>query len=265
MRLPSLRNHLLQLTNADSREALLNILLTATPGMKRATLWWQDDDVTVPLLSIGHGPEGAPLPLPLEQRYLLSVTPQTVLLPELLSVLGLKLAYLDLRQHLNDLRPQHKVLSTAAYTDTLTGLLNRRALERDLDAFEAAGNSFGVVFIDLDGFKAFNDRHGHALGDSLLRGYGRWISRQLGTLGTVYRIGGDEYVSVMTSQTLTPAELNDWAHDRFQAAFVDGIGASIGIAWRHEHPHLSEILRLADARMYHAKTARRAARQAAAR
>ncbi|GGR23541.1 GGDEF domain-containing protein [Deinococcus ruber] len=256
------RTQLAQLTQADTREALVGALLHSRTGLRRATLWWQDDDVTIPLVQIGRGREGTPVPLTLAPRYLLSVTPGAVILPELLSVLELKLAYLDLRQQLSDLKPQHQTLATAAYTDGLTGLLNRRALDRDLEALEAADTSFGVIFIDLDGFKSFNDRHGHALGDSLLRGYGRWISRQLGTLGTVYRLGGDEYVGVITSAVLTPAEFYRWVHDRVQPQFIDGVRVSFGMAWRDEHPRVSELLRLADARMYQAKMARRTTRLA---
>ena len=118
-----------------------------------------------------------------------------------------------------------------------------------------------MVFIDLDGFKDFNDQHGHALGDSLLRGYGVWLTRVIGARGRVYRMGGDEYVGIVTVMPGTPEMFTAWVHERLQVPFVDGVRASLGVAWREESERVSDMVRLSDQRMYQAKAARGTARQ----
>ena len=85
-----------------------------------------------------------------------------------------------------------------AYTDTLTGLPNRRSFYDKLDAkiqqFEL-GNSkpFTVAIIDLDGFKPINDVHGHSVGDSVLIEVGERLKNAMCDCGTVARLGGDEF------------------------------------------------------------------------
>ena len=252
---------LLHLIRADSRQELLDQLLIRILGLRSVTLWWQDDGIQTAISRAGdRQEEGPPVPLPSEPRYLLSVTPGIELTEEVLGVLGLRLIHLDAQQAIAALNNQRASLELAARTDTLTGLLNRRAFDSDLDAIDAAGSSFAVVFIDLDGFKNINDSFGHAVGDSLLRGYGAWLSRMTGIWGRAYRMGGDEYVILVTSFPGEPAEFAVWAHERLQVPFVDGVSASIGIAWRHESWRVSDVVRLADQRMYQAKNARPEAR-----
>jgi diguanylate cyclase (GGDEF)-like protein/PAS domain S-box-containing protein len=86
--------------------------------------------------------------------------------------------------------------------DALTGLANRRALERTLEsALARAGaraRSVGIVMLDLDGFKAINDRHGHAAGDEALREVARRLRRCVRERDLVARLGGDEFVAVLT-------------------------------------------------------------------
>ena len=140
-----------------------------------------------------------------------------------------------------------------ALTDPLTGLDNRRAFDADVEVAEAAHEDFAVVFIDLNGFKALNDKFGHTLGDSLLRGYGVWLSRVTHERAQVYRLGGDEFVVLMRHTLLSPEAFSAWAMDRLQIPFVDGVSAAIGIAWRHECENVRAVLSLADERMYAVK------------
>ena len=176
--------------------------------------------------------------------------------PELLSIVALTITVLDLKEKHDRLAQQVSTSTSAAKTDTLTGLLNRRAFDLDLDAVAASGHAFAVVLIDLDGFKTINDRPGHALDDTLLRGYGCWLTRVLGPWGQVYRMGGDEYVLLVTAFPGPPDRFAAWAHERLQIPFVDGVSASIGVAWRGEAETVSDVIRLADQRMYRAKAAR---------
>src|SRR4051794_25819343 len=86
--------------------------------------------------------------------------------------------------------------------DALTGLANRRALERTLESAlgraGARGRSVGVVMMDLDGFKAINDTHGHAAGDRALREVAARLRRCVRERDLVARFGGDEFVVVLT-------------------------------------------------------------------
>jgi diguanylate cyclase (GGDEF)-like protein/PAS domain S-box-containing protein len=88
-----------------------------------------------------------------------------------------------------------------ADSDPLTGLPNRRALDRMLDAsVERArhgGREVGVVMIDLDGFKALNDRWGHPAGDGALRSVADRLRRAVRERDLVARLGGDEFVIVL--------------------------------------------------------------------
>ncbi|HYW51124.1 MAG TPA: GGDEF domain-containing protein [Gemmatimonadaceae bacterium] len=87
-----------------------------------------------------------------------------------------------------------------AGSDALTGLPNRTIVMDRLDvAVEAAkrsGTQVGVLYIDLDGFKQVNDRHGHLAGDDVLREVGSRLQQLLRASDTVGRIGGDEFVAI---------------------------------------------------------------------
>jgi len=93
-----------------------------------------------------------------------------------------------------------------AYYDSLTGLPNRQLFQQTLDdAIEeatATGNSFAIIFVDLDRFKRINDTLGHSMGDALLRSVGNRLRDCLGFTGAtacldLARLGGDEFVALL--------------------------------------------------------------------
>ena len=92
-------------------------------------------------------------------------------------------------------------LEADALTDELTGLGNRRALERDLkqELGRAARHDrrFSVAVIDLDGLKRVNDTEGHAAGDALLKRLAAGLSASLRAGDGAYRLGGDEFALVL--------------------------------------------------------------------
>ncbi len=89
-----------------------------------------------------------------------------------------------------------------ANTDELTGLYNRRCLDRQLGKFieraHATGTGLALILVDVDEFKQINDSHGHAAGDAVLREIGRIITECVRTSDLPCRFGGDEFAIVLT-------------------------------------------------------------------
>lgn len=159
-------------------------------------------------------------------------------------------------------------LSAIALTDALTGLGNRRALDRALgEALERASaqRQMAVFMIDLDGFKAVNDRFGHEVGDLLLIEVGRRLVQELRRTDVVTRLGGDEFV-VLAEGLQSESEARSMG-DKLLAAFnqpvlVNGqncpIGMTIGFALAPVDARLpADLLRMADTAMYAGKRAGR--------
>jgi diguanylate cyclase (GGDEF)-like protein/PAS domain S-box-containing protein len=147
--------------------------------------------------------------------------------------------------------------------DPLTGLANRRALERTLGAAleraAARGRAVGVLMLDLDGFKAVNDRHGHAAGDEVLREVARRLRRSVRERDLVARLGGDEFVVVLTDLAAVPDSV-----ERVEAALAEpfpgvdaALRAAVGVAmFPADGPTVAELLAAADRQMYAAKANR---------
>jgi len=116
-------------------------------------------------------------------------------------------------------------LEARASIDPLTDVLNRRGFERELAralAYLARyGGSAALVYIDLDSFKAVNDRHGHAAGDDLLREVGRALAANVRAADAVGRLGGDEFAGLLWN--LSEAQ----AHAK--ARVLEGVVEAVGI------------------------------------
>ncbi|MEA2133740.1 MAG: hypothetical protein QOC68_1649 [Solirubrobacteraceae bacterium] len=140
-----------------------------------------------------------------------------------------------------------------ATTDALTGLGNRRALTADLDAALATGADVQLLLFDLNGFKGYNDAFGHPAGDALLERLGGCLRAAVGTAGTAYRMGGDEFC------VLLHAGAGERAVSAASAALSErgegfAISASLGrAALPGEARTAAEALRTADHRMYQDK------------
>jgi diguanylate cyclase (GGDEF)-like protein/PAS domain S-box-containing protein len=164
-------------------------------------------------------------------------------------------------------RQQVTSLRMAARRDPLTGLPNRTSFFEVLDGLEEArsGDLVGVLYIDLDGFKAVNDEHGHLIGDDVLVEAANRIARVLRPSDTVARLGGDEFA--VLCQELGGVDDAGAIADRIVAAFaepfvIDGrvvsIGASVGIATVRATELDGELLLdSADQALYEAKNAGR--------
>jgi diguanylate cyclase (GGDEF)-like protein len=156
----------------------------------------------------------------------------------------------------------NKKSAHAAVHDSLTGLPNRAALIAMLDGLSHQKDQEGsVIFIDLDGFKEVNDFYGHEIGDRLLKGFGAGLATLVGDQGLVARVGGDEFVVLLTGSAVKSS-----AHQLAAAAIALSaeplrvgphslkIQASVGLASSNfENVTGEELLRRADLAMYEAK------------
>jgi diguanylate cyclase (GGDEF)-like protein len=145
--------------------------------------------------------------------------------------------------------------------DGLTGLPNRRRLMRDLDlAFTHGTGPSTLVFLDLDGFKAYNDAYGHLAGDSLLVEMGCALRGAVADGGAAYRLGGDEFCMLLPGAVTSRDTRIAGAVQALHATGEDsiGVGASSGVVvLPREAASPTAALRLADTRMYDDKSFRR--------
>src|SRR5689334_16313186 len=154
--------------------------------------------------------------------------------------------------------------------DGLTGLHNRRYLEESLGREESrarrSGRSLGVMMIDIDDFKRFNDTLGHSAGDAVLRAIGEYLMMAARGEDIVCRYGGEEFVVVMSQAphgtVLHRAEkLRQGVQElgiEYEGRLVGPITISVGVGIFPDHANSVEaVLRVADAAMYKAKQAGR--------
>ncbi|SHJ65742.1 diguanylate cyclase (GGDEF) domain-containing protein [Palleronia salina] len=151
-----------------------------------------------------------------------------------------------------------------AFTDTLTGPGNRRALDRVLARLLGEGVGFSVIQLDLDRFKQVNDRHGHAAGDAVLCHVAHGLRRAVRAVDTVVRTGGDEFVVVASGLTEPHAVtlMAERILSEIAQPLPDGdadrvVSASVGcaISSRYARPDAARLLAAADAAAYAAKRA----------
>ena len=156
-----------------------------------------------------------------------------------------------------------------AYLDRLTGLPNRRYLERQLAGRNGNDKHSrqAVLAIDLDGFKPVNDTHGHAIGDRVLAAVAHRIAGVVGERGLLARVGGDEFVAVLPLPGGECREVARALAEQIRMALETAIdvdhkaffvGCSIGIALvPDDATSLAGALVVADAALYEAKRAGR--------
>ena len=157
-------------------------------------------------------------------------------------------------------------LVTAADTDYLTGLLNRRAFDlefgRQCDRAERSGLPLALAMFDLDHFKQVNDRHGHAVGDQVLRDFAALLERELRNGDTLARVGGEEFAVVLFGVDLGDAVAFSARIGRELQARGSGdvppLSASAGVAALSDADRSpAALLLVADRALYAAKAAGR--------
>ena len=160
----------------------------------------------------------------------------------------------------------HQMISRQAYSDTLTGLPNRRALderlEEEVQSARRNNYSFAVVMMDLDGFKDVNDTYGHAIGDEVLRLVFNQMARGVRNTDFLARYGGDELTLILTQSDISSARIVTEkiveGMKKLKFVFPDKkklkLGISGGIAIYPVHARNGpDLLRAADAALYQAK------------
>lgn len=160
----------------------------------------------------------------------------------------------------------HQSISQKAYTDTITGLANRRALDEHLESeiinARRTNSPFAVIMMDLDGFKSVNDTYGHDVGDQVLRAVFNVISFAIRSSDFIARYGGDELTLILAKSNMQAASLvadkilENLAKFSYKAPNGKRIklGISGGIAIYPKHGTSGpELLRAADAALYYTK------------
>jgi len=157
-------------------------------------------------------------------------------------------------------------LRALAVHDPLTGLLNRacfmESLEKSVARAARERKKVGVAFIDLDGFKAVNDRFGHQAGDQLLTEIGHRIKQVVRAADSAARLGGDEFVVLVQDDRASglrrlAERLSTALKEPFSVMGLDvTVTASVGLAFYPEHGQVgTQVLRAADMAMYQVKAA----------
>jgi len=174
--------------------------------------------------------------------------------------IALALANLRLRENLRQ----------QAIRDGLTGLFNRRyleeTLEREIRRARRKEASLGIIMMDLDHFKRFNDTYGHEAGDNLLRALGQFLRAQVRQEDVACRYGGEEFVLIMPEASLQVVQARaEEIREKLpqlqvvnRGQLLESLTVSLGVGIFPEHGVTGEdVLRAADDAMYRAKAAGR--------
>jgi diguanylate cyclase (GGDEF)-like protein len=156
---------------------------------------------------------------------------------------------------------RHDQLASIACTDGLTGLMNRRQFDLDVDTTaQRAKTCTAALMIDVDHFKSFNDTYGHACGDDVLRQVSITIDRNIRRGDIAYRYGGEEFSVLLPGTDKETAEMIAervrHAIEMISFDYDTHVTASIGVA-SGASKQLESVVVAADAAMFNAKSAGR--------
>ncbi len=134
---------------------------------------------------------------------------------------------------ITDRKRQEDALREQSVRDPLTGCYNRRYLEQQENRLEGSDSPFGVIFIDIDHFKQYNDLHGHAMGDTTLVRMSRFLMRQVRAEEPVIRLGGDEFLLLLTPADEDAVEM---VARRMQLAAIRTAPVPFSLGWSARRP-----------------------------
>lgn len=152
-------------------------------------------------------------------------------------------------------------LEKLADRDPLTGLGNRRALQRVVSTLIGQGTPFVLSIVDLDCFKECNDRYGHEKGDEVLQRFGTMLRFSVRQSDLVFRYGGDEFIVIFLGATPeTVEEVLRRIEEKLKESSLK-VGMSWGMAsFPEEAKDRTQVFRLADERLYALKRERKSTR-----
>lgn len=157
-------------------------------------------------------------------------------------------------------REVERQLAQAAITDTLTGLLNKHAFQRNIEAAVRRARHdqlpLTLLMLDLDDFKQCNDNHGHQVGDTLLRDVGQMIAANIRAVAgdEGFRCGGDEFSIILHNMDQVGGlRIAERLRARFDEIQRYGTSLSIGVAEYRPPSDATELVRAADKALYAAK------------
>ncbi len=189
----------------------------------------------------------------------------STILPLLDPATGLPLKYISIRFEVTEQRHLMQTLQFQAQHDVLTGLANRQLLHQRLNQAlngdAHLSRQVGVCLLDLDGFKAVNDRLGHHCGDVLLKRVAQRLTETVRTHDLVARLGGDEFVILLTelrdraeAQSIVERALAALAHPYLIDDDTVELSASAGLTlYPQDDASADTLLRHADHALYQAK------------
>ncbi len=166
---------------------------------------------------------------------------------------------LRLNAEVEDYRSRLTTSEKLSTLDPLTGLANRRSFEAQLNAKTRAGIRFSLILIDLNGFKAINDRYGHLAGDEVLKQFAGRLKQQFPSADLVARWGGDEFAVIIGSshqdadaraQRIRRSVLGECRINVGGRPVVVYVDASIGVVEWERGEEIPALLERADRYMY---------------
>lgn len=177
----------------------------------------------------------------------------------LFTTLGVADRFMTMKRERDRARTEADLLERLSETDPLTGLLNRRAIERQFEQLRVEGFATLAV-IDLDHFKAINDEHGHVVGDAVLKAVANALQADPNVLA--YRFGGEEFMLLLRGADAgTQAERRRKAIPAIVAKAVAGlqrpVTASMGVTELSDDESFARLYERADKLLYEAKSAGR--------
>jgi len=161
----------------------------------------------------------------------------------------------------------NETLKSHAIYDSLTGLFNRRYMEetlkREISRVRRNKDPLGLIMVDIDHFKNFNDSYGHIAGDMLLRGIGEFFKESIRREDIACRFGGEEFVLILPGSSLeNTLKRAEQIHEdirkiriRHKGSYIDSVQVSMGVVVFSEHGNSAEVLlESADKALYRAKS-----------